>query len=164
MNEPNPTIPRSDGLGVRPATWVSCGYCGVLFLRSLTEIQRREGKPNFCSARHGRFYQDVPKFRDCVMCGREFQVYKDHKQYHKIITCSLCTMGVYGTRPTGSYRAALVLYAYEHGIEANPDLLTCDLCGAGQSYRGKARVKYISVTRLDGRFIARCRRCRERKL
>ncbi len=157
-----PHVERSDKLGERPAVWLQCPNCTKLFPRPLVFAKRRDmghdGKQAFCTKRCARDYSAPPVLRDCAICGAEFRVYRDDGKPMGNLTCPTCTAAV---APTARANHGLVIYAYEHGIMADYAQLSCDTCGAAQSYRGKARVKTVMISNVAGKYVATCRRCRE---
>ncbi len=155
-----PYIARTDRPGKRPATWLECAQCGLLFLRATKEVNRtRRPKNFFCSKQCASLFQYPPVMRDCVICGNPFRAYRQRKGLiAKSTTCPYCTAGV--LPPWGQRRMPIVIYAYEHGIMADYAALKCESCGTGQR-EWAGHHYHVSLTRISGRYVARCKRCYE---
>lgn len=169
---PGPFFPRKDFPSVRPAYWINCAYCGVLFCRPVTWVKSRgkgraghgtSGSATFCSIGCGKSYNVKPVFRVCAYCAKTFRVWANNR--HKRTCCDECMRSVMSDHHIRKSHEGLVVYAFEHGIMADYDILTCDLCGAAQKehYTGDPgngnRHFNVRIALVDGKYIARCKNC-----
>lgn len=170
---PGPFKVRKDASTPRPAVWLSCAYCGVLFMRSVTEAHHSHGRngelPNIsvCSLSCGSASRrdNTPRYRVCSVCGRVFLVPRHTNRWpvhKKRQTCSAeCKSQAHSEQRLAKTNIPLQIYAYERGIEANYWMLTCDLCGREQSRDGASKKTWwaVRVTVVNNVFVARCKGC-----
>lgn len=165
---PGPFTPRTDYPElVRPALWVNCALCGALFARSIAEIRTRatgrQAKHLVCSISCGAQLRAEPRFRVCNYCSRAFKVTASSPKRKSC--CDECMRMVQSESHKVIKRTNLVYYAFEHGIKADPMELKCDYCGVGNKTTGKDKTKnphyYVRITEVEGKIVARCKRCYE---
>lgn len=168
---PGPFVPRTDFPElVRKAYWINCGYCGSLFCRPVTWVKTRSrdaaaghgtgGTVTFCSIGCGKSFNVKPVFRICVYCSKTFRVWANN--HHRLTCCPECAASVMSERQTTIKHMPLIAYAFEHGVMAEYESLSCDLCGAGQKPTGKTektRHWFVRISEVDGKYISRCKYC-----
>lgn len=173
---PGPFQKRTDFNSVRPAYWLNCPICNVLFLSNVSEsrtpnISRHNGQRatrRFCSLACAGNSKAKPIFRVCSYCARTFRVYMSN--YNRLTCCMDCRDSVIGDKAHQRLAMPLVAYAFEHGIKADMEALQCEVChNATQKNFGSLAAQSkgnnhwnIRLTEINGHYVARCKKCYQR--